>query len=89
MVFYTSTGYGCIFTLDENEKELYYAPIYDDSTVNLSEFAPVDMDEMDMDDMEMYDIRNLLIEMCQVQNWHTDTPRSSILEYLNEVTAVP
>lgn len=66
MVFYTSTGYGCIFTLDENEKELYYAPIYADSTVNLSEFAPVDMDSMDMDDMEMYDIRNLLIEMCQV-----------------------
>jgi hypothetical protein len=66
MVFYTSTNYGCIFTIDEDQQELYYAPIYADSTVNLSEFAPVDMDSADMDEMELFDIRNRLVEMCQV-----------------------
>lgn len=88
MVIFTATNYGCVFTLDEDMNELYYAPIYADSTVNLSEFAPVDMESADMDEMELFDIRNRLVEMCQVQNWHTDTPRSCILGYLNEVATV-
>jgi len=45
---------------------LYYAPIYADDTVNLAEFAPVDMESADMDEMELFDIRNRLVEMCQV-----------------------
>lgn len=66
MVIFTATNYGCVFTLDEDSNELYYAPIYADSTVNLAEFAPVDMESADMDDMELFDIRNRLVEMCQV-----------------------
>jgi hypothetical protein len=66
MVIFTATNYGCVFTLDEDMNELYYAPIYADSTVNLAEFAPVDMESADMDEMELFDIRNRLVEMCQV-----------------------
>ena len=53
-------GYGCVFSLDEYN-ELTYAPLYENGTVNLNEFAIVDMD-MDMDDMEVFDIRRELVE---------------------------
>ena len=67
MILFTATNYGCVFTLSQEDgDELYYAPIYVDGTVNLKEFAPVDMDSVDMDDMEIFDIRNRLVEMCQV-----------------------
>ncbi len=46
--------------------ELYYAPIYQNGSVNLEEFAPVDLDSADLDQMELFDIRNRLAEMCQV-----------------------
>jgi hypothetical protein len=45
---------------------LYFAPIYANGTVNLEEFAPVDMDALDMDDMEVYDIRNRLVAMSNL-----------------------
>jgi len=61
MVIFTATNYGCVFTLDEDSNELYYAPIYADDTVNLAEFAPVDMESADMDEMELFDIRKLNI----------------------------
>ena len=67
MVILTATNYGCVFTLSQEDgDELYYAPIYADGSVNLSEFAPVDMDSADMDHMELFDIRNQLREMVEV-----------------------
>ena len=57
MIFLTSTDHGCVYTLSQEDgDELYYAPIYTNGTVNLEEFAPVDMNEIDMDQMEVYDI---------------------------------
>ena len=57
MIFLTATDHGCVYTLSQEDgDELYYAPIYTNGTVNLEEFAPVDMNEIDMDQMEIYDI---------------------------------
>lgn len=67
MIFLTSSNHGCVYALSqENGDELYYAPIYSNGTVNLEEFAPVDMDAIDMDDMEVFDIRNRLRQMSNV-----------------------
>jgi hypothetical protein len=37
-----------------------------DGSVNLEEFAPVDIDDADMDEMELFDIRNRLQKLVQV-----------------------
>ena len=67
MIFITSSNHGCVYTLSQEDgDELYYAPIYADGTVNLEEFAPVDLDSVDMDDMEIFDIRNRLIQLSKV-----------------------
>jgi len=67
MIFLTLPHYGCVFTLSQEDgNELYYAPIYSNGSVNLEEFAPVDLDSADMDEMELFDIRNRLVEMCQI-----------------------
>jgi hypothetical protein len=67
MIFVTSTNHGCVYTLSQEDgDELYYAPIYSDGSVNLEEFAPVDLDAVDMDDMEIFDIRNRLIKLAEV-----------------------
>lgn len=67
MIFLTSTNHGCVYTLSQEDgDELYYAPIYSDGSVNLEEFAPVDLDAVDMDDMEIFDIRNRLVELSKV-----------------------
>ena len=74
MIFLTSTDYGCVFTLSEEDgDELYYAPINSNGNVNLEEFAPVDMNEIDMDQMDVYDImRRLKVmnDVWQSGNWH-------------------
>jgi hypothetical protein len=41
---------------------LYYAPIYKDNTVNLSEFSPVDMDRVD----DEYDVLTLQQELINL-----------------------
>ena len=67
MIFVTSTNHGCVYTLSQEDgDELYYAPIYSDGSVNLEEFAPVDLDAVDMDDMEIFDIHNRLIKLAEV-----------------------
>jgi len=67
MIFLTSTNYGCVFTLSQEDgDELYYAPITVGGNVNLEEFVPVDMNEIDMDDMEVYDIIRRLKVMSEV-----------------------
>jgi hypothetical protein len=67
MIFLTVPGHGCIYTLSQEDgDELYYAPIMQDGSVNLEEFAPVDLDAADMDEMELFDIRNRLQKLVQV-----------------------
>ena len=67
MIFLTSTNHGCVYTLSQEDgDELYFAPIYANGTINLEEFAPVDMDGVDMDEMEVYDIRNRLVAMSNI-----------------------
>lgn len=62
MIIIRKEDYGCVFTLNPDTDELYYAPIYDDDSVNISEFAPVDMDSVD-DEYDMYTIKNELIKL--------------------------
>ena len=58
-------GYGCVFSLDEYD-ELTFAPLYENGSINLNEFLPVEMEMIDMDDMEVFDIRNQLIRMNEI-----------------------
>jgi len=67
MIFLTVPDHGCVYTLSQEDgDELYYAPIMQDGSVNLEEFAPVDLDDADMDDVEIFDIRNRLQKLVQV-----------------------
>lgn len=67
MIFLTVPGHGCVYTLSQEDgDELYYAPIMQDGSVNLEEFAPVGLDDVDMDEMELFDIRNRLQKLVQV-----------------------
>lgn len=67
MIFLTYPGHGCVYTLSQEDgDELYYAPIMQNGSVNLEEFAPVDLDAVDMDEMELFDIRNRLAKLVQV-----------------------
>ncbi len=67
MIFLTVADHGCVYTLSQEDgDELYYAPIMQDGSVNLEEFAPVDLDAVDMDDMEIFDIRNRLQKLLEV-----------------------
>jgi len=60
MIFIHKENHGCIYTLDTDSQELYYAPVYQDNIVNLSEFAPVDLDSYD-DVTEIESIQQQLI----------------------------
>ncbi len=62
MILLQKQDYGCIFTLDPDSKELYYAPIYQNNTVNLNEFAPVDLDDVD-DEYDVFSIQQELIQL--------------------------
>ena len=67
MIFLTVPGHGCVYTLSQEDgDELYYAPIMQDGSVNLEEFAPVGLDDVDMDEMELFDIRNRLQKLMEV-----------------------
>jgi hypothetical protein len=61
MLILHKEDHGCVYVLGE-ENELFYAPIYNDNTVNLNEFMPVDMDSCD-DEYEVLDIQNELIAL--------------------------
>lgn len=60
MIILQKENHSAVYTLDYESKELYYAPIYQDNTVNLSEFAPVDLAEYDDED-EIKTIQEQLI----------------------------
>jgi len=67
MIFLTVPGHGCVYTLSQEDgDELYYAPIMQNGSVNLEEFAPVGLDDVDMDEMELFDIRNRLQKLMEV-----------------------
>jgi hypothetical protein len=67
MIFLTVPGHGCVYTLSQEDgDELYYAPIMQNGSVNLEEFAPVGLDDVDMDEMELFDIRNRLAKLMEV-----------------------
>jgi len=59
MLILHKEDHGCAYTLGE-DYELFYAPIYTDNTINLNEFAPVDLADVD-DEYEVLDIQNELI----------------------------
>lgn len=59
MLILHKEDHGAVYTLDE-DNDLMYAPIYTDNTINLNEFAYVDMDRCD-DEYEVLDIQNELI----------------------------
>lgn len=64
MIILQKQDHSCIYTLDEDSKELYYAPIYTDNTVNLSEFAPVDLYNCE-DQQEVLNIQKELIALIK------------------------
>ena len=67
MIFLTVADHGCVYTLSQEDgDELYYAPIMQNGSVNLEEFAPVGLDDVDMDEMELFDIRNRLQKLMEV-----------------------
>ena len=61
MIILQKQDHAALYTIDEESKELYYAPIYQDNTVNLSEFAPVDLACYD-NEVEIYNIQQELIQ---------------------------
>ena len=62
MIIVRKENHGCIYTLDPDSHELYYAPVYQDNSVNLSEFAPVDLTDVD-DVSEVQNIQQELINL--------------------------
>ena len=68
-VYLTVEQHGCVYTVC-TEGELFYAPIYDDNTVNLEEFDFVDFmslmgDEVEVKE-ELEEIQKTLCKMMQV-----------------------
>jgi hypothetical protein len=62
MILLTKENHGCVYTIDTDTHELFYAPIYANNTVNLSEFAPVDLDNVD-DEYDVLAIQKELISL--------------------------
>ncbi len=63
-MFIVKEDHGCIYTIDDDSHELYYAPIYDDNSVNLSEFAPVDIADVN----DEYDVRSIQRELIALNS---------------------
>ena len=63
MIILQKEDHGCIYTIDPDSQELYYAPIYTNNTVNLSEFAPVDLN--DVDEYDVLSVQQELINLGQ------------------------
>ena len=63
-VFLTVKEHGCVYTIC-TEGELFYAPMYQNGTVNFEEFDIVDFWENDADVEELEEIQAALIDMMQ------------------------
>lgn len=64
MIIVHKENYGAVYTVDEDSLELYYAPIYANNTVNLSEFAPVDALALELED-DLLVIQEQLIHLVK------------------------
>jgi hypothetical protein len=64
MIILQKENHGCIYTIDPDTQELFYAPIHTNNTVNLSEFAPVDLTSEDNVD-EILNIQKELIALIK------------------------
>jgi hypothetical protein len=62
MIILQKENHGCIYTIDPDTQELFYAPIHTNNTVNLSEFAPVDLSSVD-DEYDVITIQKELINL--------------------------
>ena len=60
MIILQKENHGAVYTIDPDTQELFYAPVYTNNTVNLSEFAPVDLHLVD-DEVEIRNIQQELI----------------------------
>ena len=64
MIILQKENHGAVYTIDNETNELYYAPIYADNTVNLSEFAPIDLADVD-DEYDVLTIQRELINLSK------------------------
>ena len=62
MIILQKENHGCVYTIDPDTQELFYAPIHTNNTVNLSEFAPVDLQDVD-DEYDVITIQKELINL--------------------------
>jgi len=62
MILLSKPDHGCIYTLDENTHEVYYAPIMEGNIIHLEEFAPVDIVDVD-DEIQIHQIQQELITL--------------------------
>ena len=60
MIILQKENHGAVYTIDPDTQELFYSPVYTNNTVNLSEFAPVDLHLVD-DEVEIRNIQQELI----------------------------
>lgn len=61
MIILQKENHGAVYTIDPITNELFYAPIYNDNTVNLSEFTLVDLSFEDQE--EVINIQQELINL--------------------------
>jgi hypothetical protein len=63
-------NHGCAYSID-TEGELYYAPQYQDGTVNVEEFDFVDYESMDDDERnEVEKVHNQLIDVMKTLGYY-------------------
>ena len=64
-VYLTVEQHGCLYTVC-TEGELFWAPMYQDGSVNLEEFDIVDFWDSEVDVEELEEIQKTLCKMMQV-----------------------
>lgn len=62
-------NHGCAYSID-TEGELYYAPQYQDGTVNVEEFDFVDYESMDDERNEVEKVHNQLIDVMKTLGYY-------------------
>jgi len=72
-VFLTVRDHGCVYTVC-TEGELFYAPMYNDGSVNLEEFDFVDFWDTDAEVEDLEKIQSTLIDMMQFAGLYFKQP---------------
>jgi hypothetical protein len=72
-VFLTVRDHGCVYTVC-TEGELFYAPMYNDGSVNLEEFDFVDFWDTDAEVEDLEKIQSTLIDMMQCAGLYFKQP---------------